>query len=173
TNTLNSAGITKVNNGTRSIRISPTLTNYIYSDKHLKFNDGYPLTKKSTVNHEIATVNTSNHIDGSLITLNDQFSILFAGIKPQFSSTDAYGVKYLANIYNTDTEIRIRLDKSKNGLNLELRKNNVVVGNIDISFSFVIGDSLNILVTQRDSIEITVCVNNDKSKIYVGKLTQV
>lgn len=173
TNALNSVGITKVNNGTRTIRISPTLTNYIYSDKHLKFNDGYPLTNKSTVNHEIATVNTSNHIDGSLIALNDQFSILFAGIKPQFSSVDAYGVKYLANIYNADTEMRMRFDKSKNGLNLELRKNNVVVGNIDISLSFVIGDSLNILITQSDSIEVTACINLDKSKIYVGKLTQI
>lgn len=172
TNTLNSSGITKVNNGNRSIRISPTLTNYIYSDKHLKFNDGYPLTNKSNITHEIATVNTSNHIDGSLITLNDQFSILFTGIKPQFSSTDAYGVKYLANIYNADTEMRIRFDQSKNGLNLELRKNNVVVGNVDIPFSFVIGDSLNILITQRDYIEITICVNKDKSKIYIGKLTQ-
>ncbi|MEM5662256.1 hypothetical protein AAHB62_26215 [Bacillus cereus] len=67
----------------------------------------------------------------------------------------------------------MRFDKSKNGLNLELRKNNVSVGSIDMPLSFVTGDSLNILITQRDSIEMTVCINKDKSKIYVGKLAQV
>ncbi|WP_186312693.1 hypothetical protein [Bacillus cereus] len=173
TSTATSTGITKVNNGTRVIRISPSLSSYIYSDKHLKFTDGYPLVNTASITHEIATVNTGNHIDGSTVAVNDQFSILLKGIRPQFASTDAYGVNFLANIYNANAELRLRLDDSQNGLNMEVRKGGSAVGTVYVPFAFAMNDNINILLTQKDKLEITACVNNDKNKIYTNSINQV
>ncbi|HDR8155533.1 TPA: hypothetical protein QC057_004562 [Bacillus cereus] len=172
TDTLNS-NVSKLNNGARRVRVSPTLTSYIYSDKHLKFNDGYLMNDTALINHEIATVNAGNQISGAQVSLDNQFSIFLTGIKPQFSSTDNYGIKYLTCIYNSNTEVRLRFDKSKNGLNLEVRKNDIFAGEVNLIFPFVMGDSINILITQNQNIEITVCVNNDKTKVYSGVTSQV
>ncbi|MCM1990514.1 hypothetical protein [Oceanirhabdus seepicola] len=159
-----------VTNGTLKVNNSTTLTNYIYSNKNLKFSNGYPLKKTIEVTNELATVSSStNRLNPITVNLKDEFTLFLNGLKPNFDSNDTT-VKYILNFYSDTQEISVRFNSGK--IDLEYRANDISIKVLALAgLTWDAGDDINIVLTQNDKkLTLGACVNNDKNKIVTSNM---